>query len=77
MKTTDVDGVIKDATLLFNGCVFGIVVKDNKGRFDKGNWIRTSYVKEIVGDIVYTRNSSYKIIGTLKKEKNPSLYDAI
>lgn len=74
---TSIDGIIKNARHLKNGCVFGTVVKDYKGRFDPGNWIRTSLVQSVEGDLIYTRNSVYKFEGELVVEDKFSFYDAI
>lgn len=74
---TSISGIIKDARYLKNGCVFGTVVKDYKGRFEPGNWIRTSYVTKVEGDLVYTMNSIYQVRGGLEREEQYSFYDAI
>ena len=75
--TTPLTGIIRDATLLKNGCVFGYVVKDFRGRFETGNWIRTSRVLKREKDFVHTMNSVYKIEGELVIENVTSPYNLI
>lgn len=60
---TSTDGIISDAMLLPNGCVYGTVVLDRKGRFNCGNWIRTSIVDEdtLFTDTIKTMNSTYTV----------------
>ncbi len=38
----------------------GQIYGDVHGRFDDGEWIRTSYIKSVDGNIVTTRNSVYE-----------------
>lgn len=51
--------------------VYGNVVEDFKGRFDKGMWMYSSLVENIEGDLIRTRNSVYKIEGELKRVNLP------
>lgn len=43
------------------GCVVGYVSGDKKGRFPDGTLIRTSTVLTQYSDLVFTRNSIYKL----------------
>lgn len=77
MSDKKITGVVKDAALLANGCLYGTLVVDYLGRFDAGNWIRTSKVVKIKGELVYTLNSVYKVEGGIDLEANPSVYNLI
>lgn len=43
--------------------IWGHIYDDVHNRFPNGHFIHTSSVKKIEGDIVYTRNSVYKLEG--------------
>lgn len=45
--------------------LWGNIYGDVKGRFPDGHFVRTSLVQHFDGDVVYTRNSTYKIEGTI------------
>lgn len=40
----------------------GFIYNDARERFNDGEYIRTSAVERIEGDLVFTRNSIYRII---------------
>lgn len=44
---------------------WGYVHRDIRDRFFDGQYIRTSYIESIDGDLITTRNSVYKVIGEM------------
>lgn len=63
----EVDGVLRDARILFGGdhrspCLRGRVYGDAKGRFRDGDWITTStLVEHLSPDTFKTRFSTYRV----------------
>jgi hypothetical protein len=47
----------------WDGRLLGRIYGDKKGRFADGTLVTTSLVVEQVGDIVTTKNSTYKLVG--------------
>ena len=59
--TMDIHGTIKNAVRDYLGCVSGSIYGDTKGRFQDGDFIRTSkIIKELPNNIIRTRNSVYR-----------------
>ena len=57
----EVHGTLENWTGYFNGTIVGNINGDTKGRFEDGHLVRTSTVLKTEGDIIYTRNSVYKL----------------
>jgi len=57
----------------------GVVVKDYRNRWNPGNTMRSSLIKNIKGNIVKTRNSIYELIGEGDNENSyfPDMGDGI
>ena len=47
----------------WGGGLLGRIYSDKKGRFADGTLVATSSIVEQVGDIVMTKNSTYKLVG--------------
>lgn len=54
------DAILKEAALVY-GVVYGKIYEDSRKRWPDGTRVRTSLVKEVKGDIVITRNTTYKV----------------
>lgn len=64
--STQISGVIKDAELFTEQgylLLFGIVVEDFKGRWEKGFWMCSSPIRTVDKQkrLVYTNNSIYEV----------------
>lgn len=44
-----------------NGQLYGYIFNDKKGRFKNGQYVMTSYVVKIDGNIYHTKNSTYLV----------------
>jgi len=64
MSDVQITGTIKSAvraTLFGKNCIIGFMHEDKRGRFVDGRLIHTSSILRVEGDIVFTKNSIYKV----------------
>lgn len=57
----DYDAELHDYVFV-DGSYCGKIMNDSKGRFEDGTYVMTSTVKSKKGDIVFTRNTKYKLV---------------
>lgn len=60
MSDIKVTATLKDAEEVY-GVYYGKIYGDTRGIFPDGVKVRTSRVKKVEGDLVYTQNSIYRL----------------
>ena len=60
-----------DGSQISGNVVWGIVEKDNKGRWVPGDYCCTSVVQNVTGNTIQTENSTYQSIKEIIRETLP------